>query len=444
MKSVVLIFLLVFLSLQANADFKKFNEEMVPVLKDFNEKKYELAFDQILPLHEAGNVFATHYLGVMFLHGLYVEKDLDAAAAYFDFAAKDAKAGGNIDSLYMLARNFYSNPDSKYYNFRKGYKYYLILEKVEHPLGTFNLGVNTLILLKNHKDPKYILDFSERALQKAVKLGVPDAKFVLYMVEKEKLKRGYINKLSTIEYLKELASKKSDIQAQVAYELAWIYKRGVHVAKNLSEYVKLLQVAFDVGKNPEAAYDLGEAFLLGMVDDPDYSSAEFYFEYAKLNNVKGSDLALKRVKIRAAEEAKLDTYETDDSWFQNFIAMQSFESSINIPIANNDYQKPDYSSLNEKLPITSTRMKTYRRTGNTIWGSDGTSFRITGNNIRSSNGINYRITGKNITGSNGSSYRLTGKNIRSSNGTNYRITGNSIRGSDGTRCRTTGRTTRCY
>lgn len=444
MKFLVTIFLTFFLSFQVKADLKKFNQEMLPVLKDFKAKNYEAAFDQLIPLHESGNVIATHYMGIMFLNGLYVDKNLDAAAAAFDSAAKDAKEGGYIDSLFMLARNFYSNPDSKYYNFRKGYQYYLILEEVGHPLGTFNLGVNALIMLKKHKDPKFVLDRSEKALKKAIALGVSDAKWVLYIVEKEKLKRGYINKLSTVKYLQELASKKSDIQAQVAYELAWVYKKGVHLTKNLSEYVKYLQIAFDVGKNPNAAYDLGEVYLLGMINDPDYSAAEFYFEYAKKNNVKGSDLALNRVKLRASEEAKLDTYETDDSWFQNFIAMQSFESTINIPTSNNDYQKPDYSALNKKLPITSNRMKTYRRTGNTIWGSDGTSFRITGKNIRSSNGVNYRITGNNITGSNGTSYRITGNNIRSSNGTSYRITGNSIRGSDGSRCRTTGMTTRCY
>lgn len=441
----ILILIFINLTFNAYADINKFRKEMEPALQSFKQKDYSSAFDIILPLSQSGNPIATHYLGIMSYFGLHVKKNLDLAASAFRVASKDGKEGGYVDSMYWLARNFYLIPESKYYNLREGYKLLINCEMAGHPEGTFHKALQMIKRIDKSQNPELFLDKITTTLNKAIKLGVEQAKFFSYVVEREQIQRGFRDSYTTIDFLKEFSSKQNQSQAHAAYELAILYKNGKYIEKNLSEYMRLLQVAVDEGNNPDAAYYLGKAYLLGMNGDPDYSSAKFYLEYAKKNKIKAAEIELKILEREKKEELALNSYEPKDDWYENFLIMQSFATRKTVTRNNTSSStSTNFDSLRENLPIKSSRMTTYRRTGNSIWGSDGSSFRITGNNIRSSNGTNYRITGNNIRGSDGTSYRITGNSIRSSDGTRYRITGNSIRGSDGTRCRTTGKTTRCY
>ena len=420
--------------------------QIQPGVDSFRNENFDQAFDVFLAARETGNPIAAHYLGLMSYYGLGMKQDREIAIQLFYEASKNGEEGGYPEAAYWLARVAYLDPESKYYNFKEGLTLLILLKENGHPEGAFQHGVQLIAKLEGAANPQKLLEYAQDSFLKASSLGKHEAKFFVFLVEREQIERGLRTRFSNsaIDYLTKAATVENETQGEAAFELALLYKDNNVLPENLTKYVEYLEVAVGAG-NKRAAIPLGRAYMIGMLGDPDYGSARFYFEFAQKEQVKGAEFELQRLANNEKEEAEIAAFEPPEDWYLQFLASQTYSSSFGS--RNTRTTSPStssFESFSESYSSNDSQMFSFRRTGNTIRSSSGVRYRQTGNTIRGSDGSRFTISGNSIRSSNGTRYRMTGNSIRGSDGTSYRFTGNTIRGSDGTRCRTTGNTTRCY
>lgn len=401
----------------ANNIWDDWKTEVEPAYLLFQSQKYKEAYELIIDLDKSGNPFGTFLLGQMYEQGLHVKKDeVKSYNTYF----KSAKSGFE-QPAYRLARNFYLNQNSKYFDEKVGLNILLELEKRDHPDGTFYLGV----WLAKSKTDKESLRIANKAFEKAWSLGILEAGLLIYVKNRDEFNEGKVEKITKINHLIRASEATSKIQGQANYELAKLYKDGKHLPKNLKKYIYHLKKAADLSE-ARSALLLGKAYLLGMVEDPDYSSARFYLEFAEKNKITGADLALITLDKKEKEEQTIDNFSSPSNIYNQFVASQIYSKK--------------YNNINKDKSI----MNSYTSNGNLIIGSDGTRIKKSGNRIVTSEGTSYRLQGNTIKSSDGINYRFIGNSIKGSDGTSARIIGNTIKNSNGTRCRQVGISIKCY
>ncbi|MDB4239030.1 sel1 repeat family protein [Alphaproteobacteria bacterium] len=401
----------------ANDDWSDWKIKVKPAFLLFQSQKYKEAYEIIIDLDKSGNPFGTYLLGQMYELGLYVKKN---EVKSYDTYVKSAKSGFE-QPAYRLARNFFLNQSSKFFDEKIGLNTLLELEKRDHPDGTFYLGV---WLAKNRKD-KVSKKIAEKAFEKAWNLGILESGLLIYIKNRDEFNEGKVEKITKINYLIQASETKSKIQGHANFELAMLYKDEKHLPKNLKKYIYHLERAVDLGE-ARSALLLGKAYLLGMVEDPDYPSARFYLEFAQKNKIKGAEFALITLRKREKEEQTIDSFSTPVSIYNQFITSQIYSKK--------------YNNMNKDNSI----MNSYTSNGNTVIGSDGTRIKKSGNRIVTSEGTSYRIQGNMMKSSDGINYRLIGNSIKGSDGSSARIIGNTIKNSNGTRCRQVGISIKCY
>ena len=443
------IFVILFFSLgiaSASSDYEAQKLEAESARLHIANGEYEKAYKELLPLFDKENVVAIHYLGVMKYFGLHVIKDLDIAARLFFTASKNGEEGGNIESAYWLARNFYLNPNSPHFNESEGIRLIYGVELSGHIEGAFFNGNYTMNKLSSAKDKEKLIKFAIQSFDIAYRGGKLEAAPLWYVLENELQKHepSYVHQ--SYEALLTAADNENDLQAEAAYEIALLYKKGKYFKKSRRKYIEYLALGADKGDR-KSAYFLGKAYLIGVINDPNYDDAEFYTQYAIDNAGGDNDLRLagqvqlELIQKKRQEEA-ISSFERPIDNYLNILAMQHFINSQKLSSSADrrsvlELQTDTVSEQNK--PIT-----TYAFSNDNSFMASGTRYRRTGNRIKGSDGSNYRISANRMTGSDGSSYRLLENSIRGSDGTNYRFVGKNIYGSDGSRCRITGSTTRCY
>lgn len=422
--SIFTLFMLFFTCYPAVADME------IEAYNHLKAKRYSEAISVAAAMHEQGDLRGTYILSLMHYNGWGLELDKEKAGQAFFMAANNAEAGGVPDAAYYLARNYYLNPDSKYYNFPAGLRLLVALKMHGHKNATFYHGVTLLKQVETAKDPEQIRTWSKESFSMASKMGKPEADLFLFVFERDEVREGKRDSFTTIDNLTNAADMPNSLQHIAAFELALLYKEGKQLPLDLNKYVKYLRVSADLG-NARAALYLGRALGIGMTKDPDYDEAKFYLEFAKKKGEKGAEFALSSVKRQQEQEQSAGAYQPPTDWFEHYLAAQAFSSLPNAAVSNQGYDNTDYSAPDwESLSQPSNRgIVRFTRSGDSIRGSDGSRYRINGDTVRASDGTRFR---------------LQGDRIRASNGVTYKIRGNTIRGSDGTRCRMSGRTTRCF
>ena len=408
--------------------------------------QYADAYNELLPLFEKENVVATHYLGIMKYFGLHVVQDLEISARLFFTASKNGEAGGNIDSAYWLARNFYLNPQSEFFNEKEGVRLMYGVELSGHVEGAFCNGLYSMQRSAEAENKVTLIKFAIESFQKAFSGGKLEAGLLWYIMETQLRNTETNYRYSSLEALHTAANVSHELQAEAAYELALLYKTGEFYPQSYNNYTKYLKLSADLG-DEKAAYFLGKALVDGVVGDPDYEEAEFYTQFA-LDNAGNdeplkfsSELQLERIEIKRKQEQDISTFEVPRDHFLEMLAMQQFLSSKE---SRSIEQKVNiFEPSNNNLGNSNNRITTFEFSSD-AFASSGTTYRRSGNKIRGSNGITYDINGDTMRGSDGTRFKFSNNRMRSSDGTNYRFVGKNIYGSDGSRCRITGRTTRCY
>jgi TPR repeat protein len=401
-------------------------------LRLLQEEKYEQAFNAALLMHNDGNLRGMYILGLMYYHGWGVEQNHETAARAFYTASKDGQDGGVPDAAYYLARSFYLDPESKYYNFQAGLRLLLTLKENGHKDGTFYHGVVLLSRESKADEPEKIIDWARESFTKASALGKVEADFFLFIIERDEINAGKRTSFRTIGNLEKAANNKNDVQHMAALELALLHKKGEHVAQDMNLYVEYLRKSADL-ENTRAALFLGRALSIGVTKDPDYDEARFYLEFAEKHGEKGAKHALKQLTQQESAERAVTAYTPPDDWFEHFLVAQAHSSlpSDEVYKEKNIGTSFSFDGWSKAAITTSSKIIRFDRIGNSIRGSDGSRYQIRGDSIRGSDGTRYKLMEQ-------------GDTIRASNGVRYKIRGNTIRGSDGTRCRMSGRTTRCF
>lgn len=83
---------------------------------------------------------------------------------------------------------------------------------------------------------------------------------------------------------------------------------------------------------------------------------------------------------------------------------------------------------------------TYNAIGNTVYGSDGSSYYSIGSTIYKNDGTTYRAIGNTVYGSDGSTISSIGRSVYDNNGTFYNRIGNTVYGTDGSTATSIGNT----
>lgn len=83
---------------------------------------YAMALQQWRPLAERGSAAAQYRLGVMYVHGIVVEKDYQKAREWYEKAARqgDAQAAYELGVLYELGRGVWQDERQAAYWFQQG------------------------------------------------------------------------------------------------------------------------------------------------------------------------------------------------------------------------------------------------------------------------------------------------------------------------------------
>ena len=433
-------------SVFADETFQRQYTDAEPARLLMASQDYEKAYEKLVPLFQNDNVVATHYLGLMSYFGLYVEKNSDLAAQLFFTAAKNGEVGGHVEAAYWLARNFYLNPDSKYFNEKEGLRLLYGVELSGHVEGAFFNGLYSMQKSSTSENSKTFGKFAIDSFKVAFSGGKYEAAVLWYIMEKDLFNYEPNDQYTSLEALEKAANNSHELQAEAAYELALLFKAGELFPKSYSEYVNYLKIAADLG-DEKAAYFLGKAYIDGVVGDPDYDEAKFYTQFALDNAANDeqlkfwSETQLRKIEIKQKQEQAITNFEEPRDHFLEMLAMKQFllSKQNNSPSKKIDIFEPPTNTFGDaKNSIT-----TFEFSSN-AFASSGTTYRRRGDKIRGSNGINYSIDGDTMRGSDGTRFKFSNNRMRSSDGTNYRFVGKNIYGSDGSRCRITGRTTRCY
>ena len=105
-------------------------------LTAFEAGNYAAAYTEWEPLAQDGDTTAQHNLGLLYLHGLGVPRDAEAAAAWFQSAADqgNAQAQADIGTLHLTG-------DGVRQSFTLALKWFLLAAQHGHAIAQFNLGL---------------------------------------------------------------------------------------------------------------------------------------------------------------------------------------------------------------------------------------------------------------------------------------------------------------
>ena len=105
-------------------------------LTAFEAGDYAAAYTEWAPLAQDGDTTAQRNLGLLYLHGLGVPRDTEAAAAWFQSAADQghAQAQADIGTLHLTG-------DGVRQSFTLALKWFLLAAEQGHAIAQFNLGL---------------------------------------------------------------------------------------------------------------------------------------------------------------------------------------------------------------------------------------------------------------------------------------------------------------
>jgi TPR repeat protein len=88
----------------------------------YKRRDYETALREWRPLAEQGSAAAQYRLGVMYFHGIVVEKDFKMARDWYERAARqgDARAAYELGVMYELGRGVWQDERQAAYWFQQG------------------------------------------------------------------------------------------------------------------------------------------------------------------------------------------------------------------------------------------------------------------------------------------------------------------------------------
>ncbi len=238
MKKILLLFITTF-SFLAHADF-------LTGEKYYNERKYQDAFNELLPVAETGDFQAKYYVGRMYLYGLGIEQDEKKGLEHIQSSANDGygEAQALLGYLYNEGKIV---PQNK----KKAIELFMAATNQNNSSALIQLGV-----------AYYKGDGVEKDNNKAIDLfnRVPIDKEHPYVGRY--LGEAYMS--SNIENKLEKAKKEFLKSAQMDdvesfYNLGQIYEQE----NNVEEALKYYEYAASKGSKT-AQYHLGEMYIKGI------------------------------------------------------------------------------------------------------------------------------------------------------------------------------------
>ena len=262
-----------------------------------------------------GDSAAQNHLGVLYRHGLGVDKSQADAVRWFRKAAKQ----GNSTAMFNIAASYY-NGEGVAVDEAQAYTWFLLaaeggsvpardgVERLGAPLSpaeraeAFRKAGD--MCLKGEEVPK---DF-DKALkwaERAAKAGDTDS--MLWLAETYQEGRGVPkNAVRGLEWCRLAAN---NLSASGMYCLGHLYHEGIAVPKDFGLAAKWFAKAVE-GAHVQAAYELGEMYLSGETGKVDRKKAFFYFvlsataQFAPAESARGQLLG--QLSARETESVKKD------------------------------------------------------------------------------------------------------------------------------------------
>ncbi len=144
----------------------------------FTAGNYKTALQKWLPLAEKGNADAQYNIGILYMKGLGVDKDLRQAFNWY----KRAAVGGNVDAMYNLA-TMYNQGKVVFRSQKDALKWWQKAADAGNDAAMFNLGVMYAYGRGVRKNTEKAITLWKKAAAK----GNKDARAALYKIYSEGL-----------------------------------------------------------------------------------------------------------------------------------------------------------------------------------------------------------------------------------------------------------------
>jgi TPR repeat protein len=214
------------------------------------------------------NPSAKYYLAHMYLTGLGVAKDRELGIEYLTEAAND----NHVKAKEELAQMYYSQR-----NYMKAFYWYSKSFSNVNPKAFYKIGMM-------HKDGIWIKKDIKKAVQYfsiASNLGSSDALHELGVMHFVSSKKE--DKLKSVKLFKLAANFHGNAHSKNM--LAYMYRHGMVLPKNLEESYKLYQ-ASALMNNASGLYNMGKIYEKGIGVEKDYHLALDYYIKAVNNGYK--------------------------------------------------------------------------------------------------------------------------------------------------------------
>ncbi len=278
---------LVLFSLSTRADF-------ITAEKDFNDRRYQEAFNEFLSLSETGDFRVQYYLGHMYLTGLGVTKDEKKALEYIQKSADQGydKAETLLGFLYDEGRLV---PQDK----KKAVSYYKKAADMGNTFALLNLGVAYYKGEGVAKNDQLAIEMLEKVpLDQQPLAG-------RYLGEIYLSNPGFQNHYQKAESAYSSSAKNGDIGSFFA--LGRIYSNPESGLINGKRAVSFYAYAASQGY-PPAQYRLGMSYVNGEGVERDLVQGHAWLEMAAIQNYEPAISALAQLDedmtIRESESAR--------------------------------------------------------------------------------------------------------------------------------------------
>ncbi len=251
----------------ALSDIAKSNKYYAAALSDY-EKAEE----------ENSNATAEYRIGLIYLNGLGVDKNIDKAVHWFS----KSTSNGNASAAYKLAV-LYDEGTEVTKNPEKAFLFYQLSSELGNPYANYKLGN---ISLENSDIPQAIKYFEQAADNNIshawYRLGQIYSDTEYGVLDAEKANVCYGNALQ--QYISDYQENPDDF---IAYRIGQMYFNAQGTVQDIPQSIAWFEKSAEQG-NPDAAYQLGIIHSQPDSDFFDTNKANDYFSFA-LNSYLNSE-----------------------------------------------------------------------------------------------------------------------------------------------------------
>ena len=284
MKKIFLASFLVLFSLSTRADF-------ITAENDFNDRRYQEAFNEFLSLSETGDFRSQYYTGYLYLYGLGVTKDEKKALEYIQ---KSADQG--YDKAQVLLGHLYDEgriiPQDK----EKAVELFTAAADKNNVYALLNLGTAYFKGDGVEKD-------NEKAIEFLGRVSMDEYPFAGSYLGDAYLESDSPDKVEKAELVYKKSARFGDNES--FYKLGKLYEEN----GNLEKAIRYYEYAASNG-NLEAQYKVGTMYVEGKGVDKDLSQGHAWLEIAAIQHHETAKKAMeeldKNMTLREYESARME------------------------------------------------------------------------------------------------------------------------------------------